>query len=78
MAKSVCYNPALTEEPRNQPIKVVPLSPRESLLGWLERTGRLHSGETDELLDQKVSEDLDEFLEPDIAILEDEEEPLMD
>jgi hypothetical protein len=28
------YNSALREEPRNQPTKIAPLIPRESLLSW--------------------------------------------
>lgn len=71
------YNPAFREEPRNQPIKVVPLVERETILSWLESTGRLQLGdEVDEFQDRKMSEDLDDFLDPESLILEDEEEEL--
>ncbi len=68
------HNPALTEESRNEPVKVVPIIPRETLLGWLERTGRFRSSELDEFQDGKIEEDLDDILEPDIDILDEEEE----
>lgn len=35
------YNPALEEESRNEPARIIPLKERESLLNWLERTDRL-------------------------------------
>jgi Protein of unknown function (DUF3134) len=71
---STYFNPALYEEPRNQPIKVTPLSSRESLLTWLENTGRLQPFGIDELPDLKIPEDLDDILDPKIDGLEDEEE----
>lgn len=70
------YNPALYEEPRNQPIKVIPPALRESLLDWLENTGRFHTVDVNEYQDFQVSENLDEILEPEIYILETEEEPV--
>ncbi|NJO75527.1 MAG: DUF3134 family protein [Leptolyngbyaceae cyanobacterium RM1_406_9] len=60
------YNPALREEPRNQPTKIAPLIPRESLLSWLESTGRFRANEDDEPPDHRTSEDLDDILEPEI------------
>lgn len=72
------YNPGLSEEPRNQPLKVVASIAQESLLGWLERTGRLKPHESDDLQDYKMSEDLDDFLEPEMQILDDDEEEPMD
>lgn len=73
---TICYSPSLSEEPRNKPIKVFPLIQRESLLSWLERTGRFHTSEIDELQDHKISEDLDDILEPENYVLEDDEEQL--
>jgi Protein of unknown function (DUF3134) len=70
------YNPALSEEPRNQPMKVVPLLPRESILSWLERTGRFKSSEIDGFPDCKTTEDLDDLLEPEVYVLENEEDQL--
>jgi Protein of unknown function (DUF3134) len=69
--------PALYEEPRNQPVKIIPPIPRESLLSWLENTGRFLSSEVNDFQDQKISEDiLDDILEPDLYTQEEEEEQL--
>lgn len=35
------FNPALHEEPRNQVTVVIPLRQEESLIKWLQSTGRL-------------------------------------
>lgn len=67
-------NPALSEEPINQPMKTVIPVLRESLFSWLERTGRFRSSEVDDLQDHKISEDLNDFLEPDVYVLESEED----
>jgi len=69
-----CYNPSLTEEPRNQRMKVIPLPPRETLLGWLESSGRFQLSEIDDSQDHKSPESLDDILEPDIYTSEVEEE----
>ena len=68
------HNPALSEESRNQPQKIVPLVPRETLLHWLDRTGRLRASESDEFREQKSSEDLDDFLDPEFYASESEDE----
>ena len=68
------YNPALQEEPQNQPAKVVSVIPRESLLSWLESTGRFYQSDVDEFSDHKMPETLDDILEPDIYVLEQEED----
>jgi hypothetical protein len=70
------YNPALHEEPQNQPTKIVPLIPRESLLSWLESSGRFRSSEVDELPSGNVSEDIDDILELEIYVTDNEEESL--
>jgi Protein of unknown function (DUF3134) len=69
-------NPALSEEPRNQAMRVIPLPPRESLLGWLESSGRLRFNEESETEpeDLKLPETLDDILEPEIYAVENEEE----
>ena len=67
-------NPALYEEPLKQPMKAVPPVPRESLFNWLERTGRFQSSEVDGFQDHKITEDLDDILEPEIYALENEED----
>ncbi|NJN87486.1 MAG: DUF3134 family protein [Leptolyngbyaceae cyanobacterium SL_7_1] len=68
------YNPALSQEPRNQSIKTIPPIRGESLLNWLENSGRFHSSEIDEFQNHKLSEDLDDILEPDGYALDNEEE----
>lgn len=71
---TVFYNPALSQEPRNQSIKAVSPILRESLLSWLESSGRFHANDIDEFQTHKISEDLDDILEPDLYTLENEEE----
>ncbi len=66
------FNPALYEEPLNQPMQAVPPVLRESLFGWLERTGRFQSSEVDDFQDHAITEDLNDFLETEIYVLEDE------
>lgn len=67
-------NPALYEEPIKQPRKAIPPVLRESLFNWLERTGRFQSKEVDDFQDHKITEDLDDILEPEIYVLGDEED----
>jgi hypothetical protein len=56
-------------------MKVVPPIVRETLLSWLENSGRLRSQELDELQEHhKSPEDLDDFLDADNQILDDEED----
>ncbi|MBD2158878.1 DUF3134 family protein [Leptolyngbya sp. FACHB-16] len=69
-------NPALSEEPRNQPVKAVPPIPRETLFGWLERTSRFHSGSEDKFQEPVISEDVDEILDPEVYVFESEEESM--
>jgi hypothetical protein len=68
------YNPALFEEPRDQPMKVVPLALRESLFSWIENSGRFHTSEFNEFQEQKLSEGLDDILELENYTLVEEEE----
>lgn len=67
-------NPALYEEPLNRPMKGAPPALRESLFNWLERTGRFQSSEVDDYQEHKLTEDLDDILEPEIFVLENEED----
>lgn len=71
------HNPALHEEPRNQPMQTVPPILRESLLSWLENTGRFQSDEIIEFQEYKIPEDLDDILEPKVYVLEETEEEQM-
>lgn len=67
------HNPALREEPRGRPIKVSPLTGQESLLGWIESTGRFQSVENDDF-QEKIPEDLDDILNTELYMLKDDEE----
>ena len=51
------YNPSLSQEPRNYSIPAIARKTEESILSWLERTGRLLPHEIDQSQDQKISED---------------------
>ncbi|QSJ18038.1 DUF3134 domain-containing protein [Nostoc sp. UHCC 0702] len=61
-------NPALHEEPRHQPTGIVPLKQEESLLDWLESTGRLVPHVSVEYYyqdeEQDEEEDVEEFVDP--------------
>lgn len=70
------YNPSLREEPQNQPTKIVPLISRESLLSWLESSGRFRSNEINEFPDYKILEEIDDILESEMYVPETEEEEL--
>ncbi|MGJ3251187.1 MAG: DUF3134 family protein [Elainellaceae cyanobacterium] len=70
------HNPALYEEPRSQSMTAIPPLPRESLLSWLESTGRFQVSENDDAQDHKISEDIDDILESDTYESKDEEEQL--
>ena len=69
-----CNNPSLYEEARNKPSKIVPLLPRESLLDWLEISGRFQPDDVDEFHDYKLVEELDSFLESENYDPDDDEE----
>lgn len=51
-------NPALTQESRYEPAKVIPLKRDGSLIDWLESNGRLIYRETQEI-EQEFDSDLD-------------------
>jgi hypothetical protein len=68
------YNPALFEEPRNQPMRVAPLLPRETLLSWLENAGRFHANDVDEFQDYKMTEELDDILEAEVYVSDSDNE----
>jgi hypothetical protein len=61
-------NPGLHEEPRYQPAPIIPLKQEESLLDWLQNTGRLvsypsvdYSYEDEVEEDEEVAELVDAF-----------------
>lgn len=53
------HNPALRQEPQGKPPTVLTYVPRETLLEWLERTGKLKPSEVNEASDRLLPEDLD-------------------
>jgi hypothetical protein len=53
------HNPALRQEPKSKPLTVLSYVSRETLLEWLERTGKLKPHEMNESSDQKLPEDLE-------------------
>ena len=76
------HNPALRQESKSQSPKVLRYVPRETLLEWLERTGKLKSHEMNELQDRKtpedieISADLEDILEPEAYGLDDKKAQL--
>ncbi|MEB3359590.1 MAG: DUF3134 domain-containing protein [Synechococcales bacterium] len=42
------HNPALQQFPRNQPAQVIPTQQGDSILEWLENSGRMMARESDE------------------------------
>lgn len=69
------HNPALNEESRNEPARIIPLRESESILNWLERTDRLFkSHKSDESHDDDVPEELEDIIGISISDLQREEE----
>jgi len=73
---TVFHNPALSEESRHQAAKIIPTIQRESLLNWLESSGRLHSTEATEFQDHKMPDSLDDIIETELYPPEDDEEEM--
>jgi hypothetical protein len=71
---TVHHNPALHQEPMSEKAHVIPIRDKESLIGWIESTGRFKSYEPDPLSNPEVSEELDEIMEPSIYKAEKDEE----
>lgn len=68
-------NPSLREEPLNQPMKIAYRIAEESLLSWLENNDRLlKPSQVDDFQSHKITEDLDDILEPDGYAQESEDE----
>ena len=55
------HNPALRQESQNKPPTVLAYISRETLLEWLERTGKLKPNEVDESPDRNLLEDLEDL-----------------
>lgn len=71
---TVYDNPALHEEPLNQKATAMPLRENESLLNWIEGSGRFKLYESGELISDKVVEDIEEILETSDYLDKEEEE----
>lgn len=74
MMVKVYNNPALHEEPINQKATAMPLRKNDSLLNWIESTGRFKLHEPTELPSDKVEEDIEEILETSDYLDKEEEE----
>ena len=71
------HNPALSEESRYEPARIIQLTENEPLLNWLKRKGRIKSFESDQSHDNDVLEELEnieQIIEISISDLEQEEE----
>lgn len=67
-------NPALHEQLLKQKATAMPLRENESLLNWIEDTGRFKLYESSESLHDKVEEDIEEILETSDYLDQEEEE----
>lgn len=67
-------NPALHEQPLSQLAMAIPLRENESLLSWIEDTGRFKLHEPGESLVDKVVEEIEEILETSDFLDKEEEE----
>ncbi|NJR64901.1 MAG: DUF3134 family protein [Leptolyngbyaceae cyanobacterium CRU_2_3] len=67
-------NPALREEPLSQKPHIIPPRENESLLNWLEGTGRFKAYEIGELHYDEVAAELEEIIGASIYDSEKEEE----
>lgn len=68
------HNPSLRQESRHAAAKIPPQVERESLLKWLERTGKLKSEQVDGSHHPKDSDELDEILDAELYPAAAEEE----
>lgn len=63
MVVKIFNNPALHEQPLSQQATAIPLRENESLLNWIENTGRFKLHEPSESMIDKVVEEIEEILE---------------
>lgn len=66
------YNPSLREEPRHRPAAVIPLQQEASILGWLERTGRLLARDNAEDFFPEEEEEISELMGVDDSMYDDD------
>ncbi|PSB22850.1 hypothetical protein C7B76_02110 [filamentous cyanobacterium CCP2] len=67
-------NPALHQEPLSQQARVIPPRDKESLLNWLESTGRFEARDSDVMTEDKVAEDLEDIIEPSYSLDKEEDD----
>ncbi|MFN3360910.1 MAG: DUF3134 domain-containing protein [Pseudanabaenaceae cyanobacterium] len=72
------YNPMLREEPRNRPAGILPKPQTESILDWLERTGRIaaRTPEVSVIYDEDIDE-LNEIIGDDTSYYDEEDDDLV-
>jgi hypothetical protein len=69
------HNPALSEESRNEPARIIPFHESEPLLEWLKRKDRLFkSNESHENHVKSIPGELDDIIDLTIYELDEEEE----
>ncbi|MBE9141160.1 DUF3134 family protein [Nodosilinea sp. LEGE 07088] len=71
---AIFYNPSLHQESRDAAAKIPPQVERETLLKWLERTGRLKSDQVDGAHHPKDSDELDAILDAELYPVDAEDE----
>lgn len=71
---SAPHNPALHQEPLSQQARVIPPRERESLLNWLEASGRFELHNPELTSNDKVAEELEDIMETSSYALDKEED----
>jgi hypothetical protein len=71
---SAPHNPALHQESLSQQARVIPPRERESLLHWLEASGRFDLHDTELSDNDKVAEELEDIIETSSYTLDKEED----
>ena len=68
------YNPSLREEDRNKPAAVIPSKHESSILGWLERSGRLIARDVQEKDAGASEEEITELMSVDDVAYDDDDD----
>ncbi|HAX90488.1 MAG TPA: hypothetical protein DD379_09145 [Cyanobacteria bacterium UBA11162] len=72
------YNPSLREEPREQLAQVIPVKQEDSLLNWLESSGRLLARDTNDQDFLDDEEEITELMGVDDGDYDDDDDDLLD
>lgn len=67
------YNPSMQEEPFNHPTRIIPLRQEETILSWLENSGRFRSRDLDEDYANVPTDLVDEIIEVEPYSINDDE-----